>query len=274
MSWIGPAISAGAGLIGGFFGQRKPKIPKELRRIYQFQMSMADQQRRFAQSTPLSDPREQAYLGQQMGFLGEQQQQQREQLGSLYNPLTMSKNAPNQLLNLGNQQIGQQMNLRNEALLSALQERRQALMSASGIAANAAGAAQYQQQPQYDMAGTFGGLAKAIALQRGMSPSDQGQGGFGAPGPVGDQSGWMATHGFGANQNVATTAGADRTTTVPFNPVGQVQGAQLPGITPGLMGAGPAQGASMPGITPGLMGGNAAAGGWGFADPRTRQFNG
>src|SRR6058998_2575357 len=83
---LGAGLMGAAGLLAGIFGGGgKPKIPKELRRIYKFQMQMADQQRRFAQSTPLSTPEEQAYLGEQRGQLGEQQQQQREQIYGLYN---------------------------------------------------------------------------------------------------------------------------------------------------------------------------------------------
>lgn len=253
----------GGALLGGLFGGGgKPKIPKELRRIYKFQMQLADQQRRFAQSTPLSTPEEQAYLGQARGELGEQLTQQREQLGSLYNPLTMGRNAPNQLLNLGNQQIGQQMNLQAQALLSAYQQRRQALSQASGMAANAAGAVSYQQQPQTDLAGTFGGLARAIAMQRGMQQGqyDQNLSNFiGAtpapsvsPTPLGPPA-------------PATTQGAERT----FNPVAQVGGLQLPGSWNNV---GPAAVQQPP--LGGSQGSNAGQMGWNFADPRRRQFIG
>jgi hypothetical protein len=278
----GAAIGAGLGLLGGFLGgRRKPKIPRELRNVYKFQMSLADQQRRFAQSTPLSTPEEQNYLGQARGELGEQLTNQREQLGSLYNPLTMGNNAPNQLQNLGNQQIGAQMNLQGQALLNAYQQRRQALSQASGMAANAAGAVSYQQQPQYDMAGTFGGLAHAIAMQRAMS---QGQGA--TPGITDMSQLGMANPG-GATTGVAgvpdsemfSTQAANRTATQPFNPLGQVGALQLPGNWSGVGPSGHEQGAALPGATPlmpmgGMQGSNAGQMGFNFADPRTRHFYG
>ncbi len=269
MSWVGPALQIGGALFGGLFGGfNKPKIPKELKRIYRFQMSLADQQRRFAQSTPLSTPEEQAYLGQQQGLLGERLQNQREQIYGLYNPLTMGRNAPNQLLNVTNQGIGAQMNLQAESLLSALQQRRQALLSASGIAANAAGGIQYQQQPQVDLAGTFGGLAHAIELNRQLGQQRQDE---------------QLTNFIGAHPapSVSPTplgppapAGIQGTTTTPFNPVAQVQGTTF--------GA-PAEGMGSAGVFPAPLGGQGpptlpmppgVQGGWEFSDPRRRLFVG
>ncbi len=268
MSWVGAAAQIGLPIVAGLFGHKKPKVPKELRRIYKFQMELADQQRRFAQSTPLSTPEEQAYLGQARGQLGEQLSNQRDQYNSLYNPLTMSGNAASGLLGQQNQQIGAQQNLQAEALMNAYQQRRQALSQASGMAANAAGAVNYQQQPQTDLAGTFGGLAHAIAMQRGMQQPDQG--GFGAPGPVGDQSGWMQTHGFATTPGMANTQGMGGAQ--PFNPVAQTQGANLGGFTQsgGVFGE-PGQTGWQPqaNVQSGAMGTPMA---WNFG--QKRQFNG
>jgi hypothetical protein len=237
-------------------------------------MSLADQQRRFAQSTPLSTPEEQNYLGQARGELGEQLTNQREQLGSLYNPLTMGNNAPNQLQNLGNQQIGAQMNLQGQALLNAYQQRRQALSQASGMAANAAGAVSYQQQPQYDMAGTFGGLAHAIAMQRAMNQQNQG-GGADQATRVADYQGWFQPGGAGGVSATAGIASTGGTSAPMFNPVTQTQGLQLPGnwnnVAPDWANAPRATMELRPGER---GGGSPLQGGWNFADPRTRQFAG
>ena len=167
--WAGPWGAIGGGILGAVFGgKKKPKIPSELKRLYDFQARAAEDLGRFSRSAPLSDRLEQTQLANDRGYLGQQQAQQRDQLYSLYNPQTMRGSAPNLLTNLGNQQVGQGMALNAQHLALALQNRRQALLQASGIAANAAGSVRYQEQPQTDFAGTFGGLAQAMEQSRAL----------------------------------------------------------------------------------------------------------
>ena len=156
-------------MLGGIFGKKKqPKIPSELKRLYDFQARAAEDLGRFARSAPLSDRLEQTQLANDRGQLGQQQAQQRDQLYSLYNPQTMRGSAPNLLTNVQNQQTGQGMALNAQHLALALQNRRQALLQASGIAANAAGTVRYQEQPSTDFAGTFGSLAQAMEQSRAL----------------------------------------------------------------------------------------------------------
>lgn len=136
MSWtnlIGPALSVAA----GFAGQRKKKLPSEVRRIYNFQYSLADQLRRQAQSTPLSQNYERQSLAQARGELGQQQMAQREQLFSGYNPDTMGQSRNDLELSLTNEQIGQNLSLESQHYLNALQYRRGLYQDAARTAAGA-----------------------------------------------------------------------------------------------------------------------------------------
>src|SRR6266568_8323729 len=80
----GPVGALAGGILGGFLGGG-PQLPKELKALYRMQMGLADQQRRFSQSVPLSDPGEQAALAQERGLLGQQQNQQRQDLNGEFN---------------------------------------------------------------------------------------------------------------------------------------------------------------------------------------------
>lgn len=272
---LGPWGALAGGILGGISGAyNKPKLPRELKNLYKFQYGLADQQRRFAQSAPLSDPAEQAGYAQARGQLGQQLSDQRSELNSLYNPLNDRGNFQPALANQQNQQVGSMMNLQAQHLLAALQQRRQALVSASGIAANAAGAIQngYQQQPQVDLAGAFGDLARvysssqALKQQRAQEQQQQlnqsypsylqGQMQQNGIGP--EETGWGTTNKTNANASVQG-----------FNPAAQVQA--LPQLQMPNMGGGgypnPFGGMRQ---DMGNMGGAAPAsgGGWNFNQRR------
>lgn len=290
----GPWGAAVGGLLGGIFGKKKkPKVPTELKRLYDVQFSMADQLRRFAQSPAMSDRLEQTQLADARARLGEQQSVERNQVYSLYNPQQGTNAGPNLLTNIYNQQQGQQMALNAQHMLAALQNRRQALVQASGIGANAANAVSYQQEPSVDLAGAFGSLAQAIAQNRGMNQARAarqqaeqdantqkireatGTGGVGEnqhAGPDNQTEEWNPTAAIGS---VDTGGGAPGGSVGGFNPGGGVYGEpQSENPYAATVLPGPSAGALQGGWNlPGALGAQkGSAGMWDFRRPRGQGY--
>jgi hypothetical protein len=169
------AIIGGVGsLLGGLFGNSTPKIPKELKRLYDMQYGLAQQQQQFSQSIPLSSPQEQAALASQRGLLGDQQRQQMGTLESQYDLVNQGTNGVGDFLsNLNNQYQGQQSAMTADALQNALLARRQAIGQAGQLAQGAGSSVQYQQQTP--LGPGFGELARLIAYNQTLHANTQQQ---------------------------------------------------------------------------------------------------
>lgn len=160
----GPWGALAGGLIGGFLGGGKPKIPKELKRLYDLQLQQARQMQAYSRGIPLSDPQEQAALASQRGLYGEQARAGAANAGAAYNMNQGMQGLPDFLQGLQAQQQGGLQQIQSGALQQSLLARQQAGPQAAAVAAGAVGAAQYQQQP--DLSAAFGSLARLIGYNQ------------------------------------------------------------------------------------------------------------
>jgi hypothetical protein len=161
---VGAGLAGAGALIGGIFGGGKPKIPKELQRLYALQLQQARQMQAYSRGIPLSDPQEQAALASQRGLYGEQARAGAANAGAAYNMNQGMQGLPDFLQGLQAQQQGGLQQIQSGALQQSLLARQQAGPQAAQLAAGAVGAAQYQQQP--DLSAAFGSLARLIGYNQ------------------------------------------------------------------------------------------------------------
>lgn len=176
----GPWGALAGGVIGGLFGGGKPKIPKELKRLYDLQLAQARQLQAYSHGIPLSDPQEQAALASQRGLYGEQARAGAANAGAAYNMNQGMQGLPDFLQGLQMQQQGGLQQIQGNALQQSLLARQNAGLQAAQVAQGAVGAAQYQTQP--DLSAAFGSLAQLIGYNQtlranggGQQPQVQGQ---------------------------------------------------------------------------------------------------
>lgn len=161
----GGAASLGLGLLGGFLGGG-PQLPPELKKLYRFQSSIADQLRRYSQGVPMSDPGEQAALAQQRAFLGAEQNNAKNTLfaGLPTQARATAGGQADQLGTLASRQVSQNMALDTNHFLASLANRKNALLQASQVGTAALGAAGAQR---YDLGAglpeMFGNLAQVMS---------------------------------------------------------------------------------------------------------------
>jgi hypothetical protein len=179
MDPLSAGITAGAGLLGGFFGGgQQPELTPEQQRIYNLLLRQFHQQMRFANSIPMSRPQEQLALAENRGQAGTELSNQRERVYAALGPNDQA-NSADTLSNLAQSEVGTLSGIDSQHFLNALNQRYQAKQQAPQLLGMAGGIAGQGQVPQASPFGAaLGQLASAYAYSQNrqtpapLSPTD------------------------------------------------------------------------------------------------------
>lgn len=164
--------------MGGLL-QKGPKLPKEVKNLMRWNMTLAQQMRDEAMSAPLANPMERMALAQARGLLGGEQAMQQQGMYAAFNPATDSGNMGDMMRNMLMDQGAQRTALDQQHLFEALANRHNLMMQAAQVAGGAGPLATAQKEPGGpDFSSLFGNLANMMAYRQARTPQTQQGTGF------------------------------------------------------------------------------------------------